>query len=369
MVSIRIEKLNKKFSKGLELKDISLFVPDNSFTVLLGEPGSGKTGVLKLIAGLEEPDSGKIYFGENEVTTIPPQNRRVSMVFQRLALYPNMSCYDNIASPLRAAKYSSEEIRKRVTEVAAMLNITHILERKPGFCSGGERQRVALARALVKDADVYLFDEPLTNLDAKIRASMRLEFKQIQKRINKTIVYSTPDPIEALTLADRIIILQRGQIVQEGVPEEIYRCPKNKYIAGLVGFYPMNFIEGSLLEERETLLVKTEFFDINVKSFKDLLKEYVNSEVVVGLRPELLQIITEKSYLKESDDIMLIKGKIFEYEIRGGDTITYVKIGSQILKVLESRITKYDLEREVWIQLKTSDIYLFEKSSGKIIGR
>ena len=369
MVSIKVEKLNKKFGKGLELKDISFFVADNSFTVLLGEPGSGKSGILKLIAGLEKPDSGKIYFGEVDVTDVPPQKRRVSMVFQRLALYPNMTCYDNIASPLRAAKFPSEEIRKKVAEVAAMLNITHILERKPGYCSGGERQRVALARALIKEADIYLFDEPLTNLDAKIRASMRLEFKQIQKRINKTILYSTPDPIEALTLADKIIILQKGQIIQEGAPEDVYKYPKNKYVAEFLGFYPMNFIEGKLLEERGKLLVKTESFDINVNGFKNLLKDYIGSEIVLGLRPELLQIITEKSSLKESGDMISIKGKIFEYEIRGSDTIVYIKIGSQVMKVLESKISRYELEREVWIQSEINDMYLFEKGSGKIIGR
>ncbi|MEM3402925.1 MAG: ABC transporter ATP-binding protein [Nitrososphaeria archaeon] len=368
MAKLVVENVTKKYGPALTLEKISFTAEEGQITVLLSPPNGGKTGICKIVAGLDEVDSGKVYLGDRDITDLEPKERRVSMMFQKLALYPNMNVFENIASPLKALHLPPSEVINQVEAIANKMKISHTLYRKPGTLSGGERQRVALSRALVKNnADLYILDEPLTNLDAKIRASMRAEFKILQKEINQTMLYATPDPIEALALADKLIVLDKGKIIQQGTPEYIYRNPINKFVATFVGYYPINLIEGSIIEKGEKIILQTNLFEIEISKLRDSVKDHINSKVTLGLRPELLNVVKKEPKVQESLDLFYIKGEVFEFEIRGSDTVVYVKINDQIIRVLESKITKYDIGIKVWLQFNLKDIYLFDAESGLLI--
>ncbi len=286
MTGLRVVNIRKSFGRTMVLDGISFEVREGEFVVLLGPSGCGKTTMLRIIAGLETQDEGQIYIGQREVSSLSPKDRDVAMVFQSYALYPHMSVYENMAFPLKMRKAKKEEIDRKVKAVAEMLNIKELLDRKPRQLSGGQRQRVAIGRAIVREPAVFLFDEPLSNLDAQLRASMRVELRQLHRRIGVTSVYVTHDQVEAMTLADRIIVLKDGRIQQVGTPEQIYKRPASVFVATFVGSPRMNLIEGRLkLVDGEPVFVS------GLLRLPLRLKEperYRDKKIVVGIRPEAI---------------------------------------------------------------------------------
>ncbi len=246
MAKVTLERLTKTFGDVVAIDNLSLEIADREFLTLLGPSGCGKTTTLNIIAGLETPTSGRVLFDADDVTDMPPERRDVAMVFQSYALYPHMRVFDNIAFGLRMRRTPPAEVERRVREVAEAMEIAHLLQRKPRQLSGGQRQRVALARAIVRDPRMFLLDEPLSNLDAKLRVSMRTEIKRLHAELEKTFVYVTHDQAESLILSDRIAILNNGLLQQLGTPNEIYNKPANAFVAGFVGSPPMNFFDGQL---------------------------------------------------------------------------------------------------------------------------
>src|SRR5262245_16749134 len=243
MAGVLLKQVSKVFAKTVAVENIDLDVADRQFLVLVGPSGCGKTTVLRLIAGLEEPTSGDIYIDGRRVNDVAPKDRNIAMVFQNYALYPHMNVYKNLAIGLKLRKFAKDEIDRRVREAADILGLNELLERKPAALSGGERQRVAMGRAIVRKPDLFLFDEPLSNLDAKLRIKMRAEIKQLHARLQITVIYVTHDQVEAMTLADQIVVMNRGVIMQRGAPLEVYSQPKNIFVAGFIGAPSMNFLK------------------------------------------------------------------------------------------------------------------------------
>ncbi len=288
MGSVRLEHVYKKFDTNTVVDDFNLNVNDKEFIVLVGPSGCGKTTTLRMIAGLEEITDGNIYIEDKIVNDIPPKDRDIAMVFQNYALYPHMSIYENLAFGLKMRKYPKEEIRQRVDQAAEILGIKELMNRKPKALSGGQRQRVALGRAIVRKPKVFLFDEPLSNLDANLRVQMRTEISRLHKQIETTMIYVTHDQIEAMSMGDRIVVMNKGKIQQIDSPLTIYNKPVNKFVASFIGSPTMNFIDGRLIYDNELQFEsksKQITFILN-REMSERLQKYSNNEITLGIRPE-----------------------------------------------------------------------------------
>lgn len=294
MARVRFENVSKVFDKTVTAVDnFDLEIHDKEFVVLVGPSGCGKSTTLRMIAGLEQPTSGDIYIGDKLVNDVLPKDRDIAMVFQNYALYPHMTVYENIAYGLRLRKYPKRVIDEKVREAARSLDITELLERKPKALSGGQRQRVAIGRAIVREPQVFLMDEPLSNLDAKLRNQMRAEILMLRERINTTFVYVTHDQTEAMTLGDRIVIMKDGVIQQVGTPQEVFAHPANQFVAGFIGMPQMNFLPGRLVREGDRYFAQVGEYRVVLSEEKQqrLLAGGVPSQnVTVGIRPEHLQL-------------------------------------------------------------------------------
>jgi multiple sugar transport system ATP-binding protein len=290
MAKVVLSNLKKRYDKIWAVNDVSLEVQDGQFVTLVGPSGCGKTTILRMIAGLTKPNFGRISIGEEEVTFLPPQRRGIAMVFQDYALFPHMNVWKNVAFGLQIQKYPKDQIGKNVADAIAMVGLQGFEERSPAALSGGQRQRVALARALALQAKVFLMDEPLSNLDAKLRLQVRTELKRIHKRVGTTTVYVTHDQVEAMTLSDSVVILRDGTIQQIGSPEEVYHYPVNKFVAGFIGSPPMNFLNCMLESESGKLTLQKDGFKIDLSpSFAERVpKEAIGKEVIMGIRPEYI---------------------------------------------------------------------------------
>jgi multiple sugar transport system ATP-binding protein len=287
MARVVLNKVWKKFGDTEVVKDFNLDVPDREFCILVGPSGCGKTTSLRMIAGLEEATSGDIYIGDQRVNDLPPKDRDIAMVFQNYALYPHMTVYDNMAFGLKLRGYSKKEIDQRVREAADILSIEKLLERRPKELSGGQRQRVAVGRAIVRKPKVFLFDEPLSNLDAKLRVVMRTELKKIHERLQATMIYVTHDQTEALTMGDRICVMKDGVIQQVSEPISLYDNPGNKFVAGFIGTPPMNFLDVEVVKKDEDIYLNEGMFEIKLpKQFKEKALPYAGKRVFLGVRPE-----------------------------------------------------------------------------------
>jgi len=284
MVSIRLVNVTRDFGKGNGIFDINLEIKDGEFFVVLGPSGSGKTTLLRSVAGLETIDKGQIFVDDEEITYLPPSKRNIGMVFQNYALYPFMTIRENLAFPLKKKKLSKSEIDKKVMEIAKMLDIEDTLDRKPGQLSGGQRQRVALGRALIKEPKILLMDEPLSNLDARLRMTMRSELKALQRNYKITTIYVTHDQLEAMALADRTAIIRRGRIEQVAPPIELYDKPSNLFIAKFLGDPPINLLEGKAYYENDDLILLVSGYKINLGKRPKRFDNNLN--VIVGFRPE-----------------------------------------------------------------------------------
>ena len=288
MAEIRFENVSKIFQNKVKaVNDISLDIRDKEFIVLVGPSGCGKSTILRMIAGLEEISEGNLYIDNKLVNKLPPKDRNIAIVFQNYALYPHMTAYENLAFGLKIKKMDKKSIKARVMKAASILEIEELLDRKPKAMSGGQNQRVAIGRAIVRDPKVFLFDEPLSNLDANLRVQMRIEIAKLHKRLNATVVYVTHDQVEAMTLGDRIVILDKGKIQQIDTPTNLYANPVNLFVAGFIGTPPMNFIEGRVVNSNNGLLFmnNSQTFQVNLPSDHPL-KAYAEKEVILGIRSE-----------------------------------------------------------------------------------
>ena len=291
MAVVAMRNLNKKYDEVHAVKDVNLDIRDQEFVVLVGPSGCGKTTTLRMVAGLESITSGRILIDDTVVNDLPPMDRDIAMVFQNYALYPHMSVYDNMAFGLKMRKFDKTEIGKRVQEAADILGIRDYLKRKPRQLSGGQRQRVALGRAIVRHPRVFLFDEPLSNLDAKLRVQMRVELKKLHERLGTTAIYVTHDQVEAMTLGDRVVVMADGYVQQVGEPMELYNHPANRFVAGFIGSPAMNFVKVRVNRENGAVWVTGEGIKLKVPAAEAArLGAHVGKEVTLGVRPEDMRV-------------------------------------------------------------------------------
>jgi len=292
MARVSIQNLNKKYDNGFHaVKDVNLEIQDKEFVVLVGPSGCGKTTTLRMVAGLEEITSGEIRIGEQVVNDLPPMDRNIAMVFQNYALYPHKTVFDNMAFGLQMRGYAKADVDKRVREAAEMLGIQPLLERKPRQLSGGQRQRVAVGRAIVRHPQVFLFDEPLSNLDAQLRVQMRVELKRLHEQLETTAIYVTHDQVEAMTLGDRVVVMKDGLVQQVGEPLELYAQPANRFVAGFIGSPAMNFVEVAISGAGAALWAQAEGLRVRVPTeFAERVHAHAGKRLTLGVRPEALRI-------------------------------------------------------------------------------
>ncbi len=292
MAQVTLKDVTKIYDDDvLAVEQVDFQIPDESFTVLVGPSGCGKSTILRMIAGLEEITEGDIYIDDQRINDIPPKDRDIAMVFQNYALYPHMTVYKNMAFGLKLRKYPKKEIDQRVNEAAEILSISHLLNRKPKHLSGGERQRVAVGRAIVRHPKVFLFDEPLSNLDAKLRVQMRMEISRLHNRLNATIVYVTHDQVEAMTMGDQIVVLNEGEIQQIADPGTLYHKPANRFVGGFIGTPPMNFIETHIANNGGAATLRFENFEVELDArLQSALNGISGDAVTLGIRPEDIHI-------------------------------------------------------------------------------
>lgn len=322
MARVILKEVTRRFGETEAVSSLSLDVEDGEMLVLVGPSGCGKSTTLRLVAGLEEPSEGEIWIGDRLVNDLPPKDRDIAMVFQSYALYPHMSVYDNIAFGLRVRKLLKDEIERRVHRAAEMLGITDKLKAKPKELSGGQRQRVALGRAIVRQPKVFLFDEPLSNLDAQLRVRMRAELQALHRSLATTAIYVTHDQVEAMTLGHRVALLKGGKLQQVGTPQRLYEAPANTFVATFIGSPPMNLLKGSLSEEGDQLWVKGDGFGLVVPKEKEERIKTCNGEVIVGVRPEHLQLAQPNA--SETSSIFALV-KVVEH--LGAEQVVYGEVG------------------------------------------
>ncbi|MFQ5971260.1 MAG: ABC transporter ATP-binding protein [Alphaproteobacteria bacterium] len=349
-----MDRIVKFFDVVRAVNDVSLEVADEEFVALLGPSGCGKTTTLRLIAGLEVADGGRIHIADREVTNLHPRDRDVAMVFQDYALYPHMTVRDNIGYPLKVRGVARERTAARVAEVAERLQIGQLLERRPGQLSGGQQQRASVARALVHRAQVFLFDEPLSNLDAKLRIEARAFIKRLQKEIGITAIYVTHDQAEAMALADRIVVMREGDIMQIGSPNEVYRRPMNTFVASFMGSPPMNLLPCRLDLGRAGLV----FDDSDVTLDLDGIRQHLPASLAdgaalyLGIRPEHLRISAHPAPAT-------IPGKVFVVEPLGAEIMVLVTVGSQLVSVRLLGDEVPELAESVWLGLDADRLYFY----------
>lgn len=364
MSRVHVVNLRKRFEKTVAVDGVSFDVQDGEFVVLLGPSGCGKTTTLRCIAGLETPDEGEIYIGDRLVNDLPPKDRDVAMVFQSYALYPHMTVFDNLAFPLKMRKAPREEINRRVKEVAQLLHIDHLLTRKPRQLSGGEQQRVALGRALVRNPRVWLMDEPLSNLDAKLRVYMRAELKKLQKDLKITTIYVTHDQAEAMAMADRVAVMNKGRILQYDPPHIIYEKPANMFVGGFIGTPPMNFVDADFVEEDTQMILDTGFFKYPLShEVGSIVKRKVESDkVVLGFRPEDVSLSMEET--PES----VFQADLYVVEPMGSYIIVDLKIRGYLLKAVISPTEKLpSIGEKVWVSFHPDKLHIFDSKTEQLI--
>ena len=358
MARVVLENLTKKLGKANVVDHLSLEVKDGEFVALLGPPGAGKTTTLRMIAGLDSQTSGNIRIGDKLVNRLQPAERNVSMVFQTFALYPQMSVYDNLAFPLKKRRMSKADIDKKVKEVGEMLGISHLLEKRPGLLSGGERQRVAIGRAIVRPSDVFLLDEPLSNLDAKLRILMRAELRKLQEQLKQTAIFGTPDELEALSMADKVAVINEGKLVQFDVSESVYDHPKDLFVAKFVGSPPMNTLVGKFEAKDAKSLIMFSGFNLNVTEFREHLgDERLGSELVLGVRPSNISVSKEKSGSQD------IQAEVYAIEPLGSETILDLKVGDDIVKAVVLPTFTPSIGDNVWLAIDMNRMHVFDKQS------
>jgi multiple sugar transport system ATP-binding protein len=362
MAEVRLEKVFKKYDEVVAVSDFNLTIADKEFVVLVGPSGCGKTTTLRMIAGLESISSGNVYIGESLINKLPAKDRNIAMVFQNYALYPHMTVFDNMAFSLEMRKRPKDEIKARVQEAAEVLGIQQLLSRKPKQLSGGQRQRVAVGRAIVRKPEVFLFDEPLSNLDAKLRVQTRLELKKLHERLATTAVYVTHDQIEAMTMGDRIVVMRDGLIQQIGSPLELYDRPANKFVGGFIGSPAMNFFEARLNGDGDVVSLQLDGVRLDLPPEKSAkLSGYRNRQVIVGIRPEDLKVTAEHTEGKT------LRGAVEVVEPIGNETYVDFNAGSFSLIAAVGRKAGIQAHSNLVVTPVMESLHLFDAESEKAI--
>ncbi|MGE5557800.1 MAG: ABC transporter ATP-binding protein [Bacillota bacterium] len=366
MAQVILQHIVKEFQNGLiAVNDMNLEIKDKEFVVLVGPSGCGKSTTLRMVAGLEEITSGNIYIGDVLVNDIPPKDRDIAMVFQNYALYPHMDVFNNMAFGLKLRKVPKDEINRRVHETARILGIESLLDRKPKQLSGGQRQRVALGRAIVREPKVFLMDEPLSNLDAKLRVQMRGELIKLHSRLQTTIIYVTHDQTEAMTMGDRIVVMKDGIVQQVGEPLAIYDKPNNIFVAGFIGTPPMNFLNCVIKEEGNHLFAEMKTFKLPIPAnrFKSISK-YVDKEVILGIRPEHIQ---DKDFVSSPKAELTVEADVDVRELMGSEVWLWLSKGPDTLVAKVDAHTKAKDGASIALVLDNNKIHLFDKQTEQAI--
>ena len=367
MAQVSLKDVSKVYPGGVEaVRSFSLDVEDGEFVVLVGPSGCGKSTTLRMIAGLEEVTQGEISIGDRVVNDVPPKDRDIAMVFQNYALYPHMTVYKNMAFGLKLRRYPKDEIETRVREAARILEIEELLNRKPKALSGGERQRVALGRAIVRDPRVFLFDEPLSNLDAMLRVQMRAEIEKLHTRLGTTMIYVTHDQVEAMTMGDRIVVMLDGAVQQIATPSELYKNPVNRFVAGFIGSPPMNFLEGRLVSVEGALRFEFDTGEAHLdvhESHRSALEAHAGQEVLLGIRPEdLLENAAQTPVAGRS-----LTTTVEMVEPLGAETYLYLNVGGRsVTGRVHADVLPAVASTHV-IDLDLAKAHYFDPSSGEAI--
>src|SRR5262250_1152627 len=363
MAQVVLKDLNKKYDEVHAVKDVNLTIRDKEFMVLVGPSGCGKTTTLRMVAGLEEITAGEIAIGDRVVNDLPPKDRDIAMVFQNYALYPHMSVYDNMAFGLKMRKFPKAEIAKRVGDAAEILGIQELLKRKPRQLSGGQRQRVAVGRAIVRHPQVFLFDEPLSNLDAKLRVQMRVELKRLHDRLETTAIYVTHDQVEAMTLGDRVVVMKDGWIQQVGEPLELYGRPANKFVAGFIGSPSMNFVEVAITEANGSLWAEAPGLRVKVPpASASRLGAYKGQKVTLGIRPEDLHLAGGADQAPYVFDAV-----VDVVEPLGSEILLDVKAGPNSLVARVEPSVRLKIHDAVRLAVNPERLHFFDSTSEKAI--
>ncbi len=366
MASVTLDRVTKRFGEVTAVQDLSIEVEDREFLVLVGPSGCGKSTTLRLIAGLEELSDGNIYIGDNLVNDIAPKDRDIAMVFQSYALYPHMSVFDNLSFGLRLRHTPRKEIERRVQEAAEMLNIAELLDRKPKALSGGQRQRVALGRAVVRDPSVFLMDEPLSNLDAKLRVQTRAELIRLHERLQATVIYVTHDQMEAMTMGSRIAVLRDGVLQQIGPPQEVYGEPNNMFVAGFIGSPAMNFFDARLTGSADAMQVETDSFKLEVPAdLRPRFASHVGQEVVFGIRPEDVfdPAFTPEQVTQRGEFV----AKVDVTEPLGSEVYLYMLAGDESFIARVDPRTTAAVGQDFALMIDMSHMALFDRSTQEVI--
>ncbi|QAT48420.1 sn-glycerol-3-phosphate ABC transporter ATP-binding protein UgpC [Caproiciproducens sp. NJN-50] len=368
MASVTLKNVYKVYSGNVTaVTDFSLEIKDKEFVILVGPSGCGKSTTLRMIAGLEEITKGELYIGDALSNDVAPKDRDIAMVFQNYALYPHMTVFDNMAFGLKLRKIPKDEIKRRVEEAARNLDISHLLDRKPKALSGGQRQRVALGRAIVRDPKVFLLDEPLSNLDAKLRAQMRTEIAKLHKRLGTTFIYVTHDQTEAMTMGDRIVVMKDGFIQQVDTPQNLYDYPVNQFVAGFMGSPQMNFLDGTVEKTGSGYAFRFGGYSVPIPADKnrdDVLKDYVGKQVVLGIRPE--NVHDEPEFLKKATD-GIVEADVEVTELMGAETYLYLNCeGVSLTARVDPSSTAKSGDR-IKTAFELNKIHLFDKETEKAI--
>ena len=374
MASLSLRNVYKRYPGGVTaVSDFNLEIKDKEFIILVGPSGCGKSTTLRMVAGLEEISEGEVYIGDRLVNDVAPKDRDIAMVFQNYALYPHMTVFDNMAFGLKLRKTPKDEIKRRVEEAARILDITHLLERKPKALSGGQRQRVALGRAIVREPKVFLLDEPLSNLDAKLRAQMRTEISKLHQRLGTTFIYVTHDQTEAMTMGTRIVVMKSGLVQQVDTPQNLYLYPCNLFVAGFIGSPQMNFIEAKLLKEGSDFFVEFGSEDTKTragvkykiklpadKNKNDCLEAYVDKEIIMGIRPE--NVHNEEDLIAANPD-GIVEANVEVTELMGAETYLYMNCEGQSINARVAPTNTAKPGDKIKIALEPSKIHLFDKDT------
>ena len=364
LAEVKLSSVYKKYAGNVvAVSDFNLDIQDKEFVVLVGPSGCGKSTTLRMIAGLEEISEGDLFIGSKRVNDVAPKDRDIAMVFQNYALYPHMTVYQNMAFGLKLRHFPKAEIERRVKEAATILDISHLLDRKPKALSGGQRQRVALGRAIVREPQVFLMDEPLSNLDAKLRVQMRTEISKLHKRLQTTFIYVTHDQTEAMTMGDRIVVMKDGLIQQVATPQELYNTPNNLFVAGFIGSPAMNFVSGTLVEKDGKIQFASEGMNLILSEGKNELirsHNYIGKPVVIGIRPE--HVHDEPVYLETYPD-GIFEAAVDVVEHMGSEMYLFLDVGGQVFNARIVARGDVSLGDRVKLAIDMSKIHLFDKET------
>lgn len=367
MAKVKLVNVKKVYEGNVTaVEDVNLTVNDKEFVVLVGPSGCGKSTTLRMVAGLEEISSGELYINNKLMNDVPPKDRDIAMVFQNYALYPHMNVFDNMAFGLKIRKFSKDEIKLRVEEAAKILGIENLLGRKPKALSGGQRQRVAVGRAIVRKPKVFLFDEPLSNLDAKLRVQMRTEISKLHQRLEATMIYVTHDQVEAMTMGDRIVVMKDGIVHQIDTPLNLYYHPVNKFVAGFIGSPSMNFIKGKVATDGGLKFKSVKAgIQIDIENIRNInFSNYLNKEIILGVRPENFEVQKDEN---RSEDSISIQADIEVVEPMGSEEFLYFQIDSeQVVAKIDSSLNVKAGEK-IELTFNLSRCHFFDAENEKSI--